>query len=149
MCRAVLSRLFRVSGLPQWGLPACNYIIRCGQKAVFAGLQRLLLASKQDLFTMQEVLFEPKPALFFCGWIFLRDAGCAFPSFISRRCTPLPDEAFWQGLHCHCRTGEGWLNRIEYTSFMAGLPCRRGNSTVVFDDMVRGRFRLQVCAWRW
>ena len=99
VCRAVLSRFF-----PGFWASASGGVRRAIYNKVWSKgcfrrfANKASLVSKQGLFTMQRSLvWKPKKPCFFCGWIFLRDAGCALPVFISRRCTPLPRVRSWEG----------------------------------------------------
>lgn len=109
VCRAVLSRLFPgfwASASGGFRRAIYNKVWSKGCFRRFAN--KASLASKQDLFTMQRSLvWKPKKPCFFCGWIFLRDAGCALPVFISRRCTPLPRVRSWAGSSLPLPNGRG------------------------------------------
>ena len=109
VCCAVLSRLFpgfRASASGGFRRAIYNKVWSKGCFRRFAN--KASLASKQDLFTMQRSLvWKPKKPCFFCGWIFLRDAGCALPVFISRRCTPLPRVRSWVGSSLPLPNGRG------------------------------------------
>lgn len=109
VCRAVLSRLFPgfwASASGGFRRAIYNKVWSKGCFRRFAN--KASLASKQDLFTMQRSLvWKPEKPCFFCGWIFLRDAGCALPVFISRRCTPLPRVRSWAGSSLPLPNGRG------------------------------------------
>lgn len=108
VCRAVLSRLFLVSGLPRVGASGVQYIIRCGQKAVFAGLQtRLLWLSNKACLRCKEVLFGSQRSLVFLWTVFpvMQAVLCRF--FTSRRCTPLPRVRSWVGSSLPLPNGRG------------------------------------------
>ena len=109
VCRAVLSRLFPgfwASASGGFRRAIYNKVWSKGCFRRFAN--KASLASKQDLFTMQRSLvWKPKKPCFFCGWIFLRDAGCALPVFISRRCTPLLRVRSWAGSSLPLPNGRG------------------------------------------
>ena len=109
VCRAVLSRLFPgFWASASWGFRRAIYN-KVWSKGCFRRFaNKASLFPKQDLFTMQRSLvWKPKKPCFFCGWIFLRDAGCALPVFISRRCTPLPRVRSWAGSSLPLPNGRG------------------------------------------
>ena len=109
VCRAVLSRLFPGSWASASGGFRRAIYNKVWSKGCFRRFaNKASLASKQDLFTMQRSLvWKPKKPCFFCVWIFLRDAGCALPVFISRRCTPLPRVRSWAGSSLPLPNGRG------------------------------------------
>ena len=108
VCRAVLSRIF-----PGFWASASGGFRRAIYNKVWSRL--FSPVCKQGFFGFQTRLvydakkscLEAKEALFFCGWIFLRDAGCALPVFISRRCTPLPRVRSWVGSSLPLPNGRG------------------------------------------
>ncbi len=108
VCRAVLSRIFPGFWASASGASGVQYIIRCGQKAVFAGLQtRLLWLPNKTCLRCKEVLFGSQRSLVFLWTVFpvMQAVLCRF--FTSRRCTPLPRVRSWAGSSLPLPNGRG------------------------------------------